>query len=271
MFTVYKIYNNIENKVYIGCTNDYNQRVRDHLTNDRFSSIKHLFDNLPKESFEFSILHANIESKEDAYSIEKQEIINHNSVENGYNNCYYQGFGGSVDASAAGRSAWEEGSHSRELLLEERRTRFLDEETYKKFCEAHNTEESRNNKSRGVSAYYASTDPVIKSQIKGMRDKIQKSLNTEECIKLKRESSQIYSLKKISLLKYLHINYPKISKISLSCSLDIGYSTVKDILTSNRYYCDVVPSDELMFAVSVVDNVLIVNKEMLDESNKQEA
>ncbi|MGE7129172.1 GIY-YIG nuclease family protein [Lysinibacillus xylanilyticus] len=98
-YTVYAIRNLTNGKEYIGVTENYTSRIRAHkwaLKNGRHESLKLQIDyNLVGlESFEFTKLQTvNFDNREDAHKLEKQYIVERNSVKHGYNNSF--GFDGS--------------------------------------------------------------------------------------------------------------------------------------------------------------------------------
>lgn len=94
MYTVYKITNSIEHKSYIGFTSDFSRRKKDHMDpHAKFSSINHLFQKLPPETWFFEILAENIEDKYEAMNLEEKYITELNTlVPNGYNKVKRIGF-----------------------------------------------------------------------------------------------------------------------------------------------------------------------------------
>lgn len=80
---LYKITNNINNKIYIGITNDYKRRWANHGTED--TVISNAIRKYGKNNFTFEVLESNI-SIEDIDQLEIDTIIKYNSlVPNGYN------------------------------------------------------------------------------------------------------------------------------------------------------------------------------------------
>lgn len=86
---VYKITNLINNKNYIGITNNYKKRWLNECSYPKDESkrqvIQEAIHKYGKENFSFSILHENL-SLEDACKMEAEEAINYNAyIPNGYN------------------------------------------------------------------------------------------------------------------------------------------------------------------------------------------
>lgn len=83
---VYKISNNINNKIYIGITNDYKRRWREHKNNyNKNSIIAKAIQKYGEENFIFEILYSGL-SLEEANNKEIELIKKYNSfVPNGYN------------------------------------------------------------------------------------------------------------------------------------------------------------------------------------------
>lgn len=83
---VYKISNNINNKIYIGITNDYQRRWREHKNNhNKNSIIAKAIQKYGENNFTFEILYSGL-SIEDANNKEIELIKKYNSlIPNGYN------------------------------------------------------------------------------------------------------------------------------------------------------------------------------------------
>lgn len=81
---LYQITNNINNKKYIGITNDYKKRWSNHKSN-KTTVIGKAIQKYGKENFTFEVLKSNL-SLEQASELEEQYIKNKNTlVPNGYN------------------------------------------------------------------------------------------------------------------------------------------------------------------------------------------
>ena len=83
---LYKITNQINNKKYIGITNSYKRRFREHKTNHNPNSlICKAIQKYGEDNFKFEVLKQNL-SIEEACKLEQEHIIKENSlVPNGYN------------------------------------------------------------------------------------------------------------------------------------------------------------------------------------------
>lgn len=95
MFTVYKITNLINNKVYIGSSVDVERRWREHKNVANNPNHKHYnyplycaFRKYGLDNFYFEVIQDNFESALDMQIYENLQIIKYDSVNNGYNQTY---------------------------------------------------------------------------------------------------------------------------------------------------------------------------------------
>lgn len=82
---IYKIENKINNKIYIGITNNFKRRINSHFNDKSGYLLKRAITKYGKENFTVSLLEK-VSSQEDAFSKEKNYIKKYNSKKpNGYN------------------------------------------------------------------------------------------------------------------------------------------------------------------------------------------
>lgn len=83
MFCIYAIINKINNKTYVGKTQNFQKRIKDHLKianggketyPNSFSYVHAAINKYGKENFDFSILIDNIENESLAFELEKEKI-----------------------------------------------------------------------------------------------------------------------------------------------------------------------------------------------------
>lgn len=84
-YTVYRLENMKTGLSYVGMTTDVYKRYHDHMRGGKFSSV-------PTGDYRLFILKTGIELKSDALDIEESFIRKFDTVENGYNRCYRQGW-----------------------------------------------------------------------------------------------------------------------------------------------------------------------------------
>lgn len=94
MYSVYKITNLINNKIYIGSTNDAERRWREHKSHafnpnqiDYNYPLQKAFRKYGVDNFTFGIIKSNFETRYDAEEFEKQMIIHYDTcnTQKGYN------------------------------------------------------------------------------------------------------------------------------------------------------------------------------------------
>lgn len=230
MYTVYKLTNKVTGKCYIGCTSNLESRLDAHFRFDptgHSSAISKIADKYPRSDWEVHIIKSDITSRSEALDLESEQIIINDSINNGYNSCIRQGFGGSVDPRAAVAVAWSNGS-----LLEERKTRFKDPEKYYKHCQIQSSEKMREIRSRAMKDFM--TNPDKRESLDRMRANIKASLNTPES-KIKRSKiNEKYDEVLVSRIKSIAAKFKR-SNAAIGRAFNIPRPTVNDMVSGRSY------------------------------------